>query len=407
MRTNVLITSPFKSISGYGLKSLDLVESIIELKPEWNIQLIKTKWGNNPDREYTKLDKYIVENITHAPDIYIHIGMPDEMKLYGTEKNILITSSTEVTLVPSEWISKVNTIDLTIVPSKFNKDVFEKTIFTDAQGAELKTTKPIEVLFEGYNENIFNNKVTSEFDLSNIKEQFAFLSVGQFTGGQVFGQDRKNIGNMIRMFYETFKNKPNQPALILKSNMGNHSKVDKYSYEEYIKSIQKTFNSKNLPNVYLLHGELSDEQMNQLYNHPKVKAMISLTRGESVGRPLLEFSITGKPIIAPKHSGYLDFLDEKYYTLIGGSLQQIHPSTAWKAMIPESHWFEANYQEFSFRLNDMFKNHKTYLKESKVGGDIIKRNFSKEKMKLKLNQILKDYVPEKVELKIPDFLRNK
>ena len=407
MRTNVLITAPFKSISGYGLKSLDLVESIIELKPEWNIQLIKTKWGNNPDREYTKLDKYIIDHISHAPDVYIHIGMPDEMRNYGSEKNILFTSSTEVTLVPSEWIDKVNSIDLTVIPSNFNKQVFESTIYTDANENQLKVNKPIEVLFEGYNEKIFDNKVNSTFDLSIVKEQFAFLSVGQYTGGQVFGQDRKNIGNLIRCFYETFKNKPNQPALILKSNMGNHSKVDKYNYEELIKNIQKTFNSKNLPNVYLLHGELSDEQMNQLYNHPKVKAMVSLTRGESVGRPLLEFSITGKPIITPNHSGYLDFLDEKYYTLISGSLQQIHPTTAWKAMIPESSWFEPNYGEFNFKLNDMFKNYKTYLKESKTGGDIIKRNFSKERMKLKLNQIFKDYVPEKVELKIPDFLRNK
>jgi len=406
MRKQVLISSPFKSLSGYGLKSLDLVKSIVDLKPEWHIQLLQNSWGNNPNREYTDLDKYVVTELSHQPDIYIHVGLPTEMKLYGKEKNILVTSSTEVNLISHQWIEAMNQVDLTIVPSNFNKDVILNSVYKNQEGGELKVIKPVEVLFEGYNESIFDDKTTSSFDLCTIKEQFAFLFVGQHTGSPVFGQDRKNIGNMIRFFLDTFKNKPNQPCLILKTNMGNHSKVDYYRIKKYVESIKDTFNSKNLPNVYILHGELSDQEMNSLYNHPKVKAMISLTRGESVGRPLLEFSVTGKPILAPNNSGYLDFLSEKYYTLISGEMQQIHPSVAWEAMVPESSWFEPSYAEYCYRLNDIFKNYKVYLKESKIGGDIIKRNFSLQKMKSKLNLILDDYVPQSVELKIPDFLKN-
>ena len=42
------------------------------------------------------------------------------------------------------------------------------------------------------------------------------------------------------------------------------------------------------PNIYLVHGDFTDDEMNQLYNHPKVKVHVSFTHGEGFGRPLLE-----------------------------------------------------------------------------------------------------------------------
>ena len=37
--------------------------------------------------------------------------------------------------------------------------------------------------------------------------------------------------------------------------------------------------------------------------------MVSFTKGEGFGRPLLEFSAIGKPIIASGWSGHTDFLN--------------------------------------------------------------------------------------------------
>jgi hypothetical protein len=75
-----------------------------------------------------------------------------------------------------------------------------------------------------------------------------------------------------------------------------------------------------------LHGELSDKEINYLYNHKKVKALVSLTKGEGFGRPLLEFSLVKKPIITTNWSGHTDFLDPKFTTLIEGELKPIHKS---------------------------------------------------------------------------------
>jgi hypothetical protein len=108
------------------------------------------------------------------------------------------------------------------------------------------------------------------------------------------------MGYTIKSFLETFKNKPKgkRPALILKVQAGSGTSImDREELLNRIDAIRKTVKG-DLPNIYLLHGEMSDAEMNELYNHGKVKAMISLTKGEGFGRPLLEFSLVNKPIIA-------------------------------------------------------------------------------------------------------------
>ena len=113
------------------------------------------------------------------------------------------------------------------------------------------------------------------------------------------GEDRKDIGMLLRVFYNLFKDKKDAPALILKTSGASFSVIDRNETMKKIDTIKKTIKAKKLPNVYLIHGDLSDKEMNQLYNHPKVKAHVTFTHGEGFGRPLLEASFSGKPILAP------------------------------------------------------------------------------------------------------------
>ena len=69
-----------------------------------------------------------------------------------------------------------------------------------------------------------------------------------------------------------------------------------------------------------------------LYNHPKVKAMVSLTKGEGFGRPLLEFSLTNKPVIASNWSGQTDFLNPEFTALVNGNIKS-YPSNQPKLRI--------------------------------------------------------------------------
>ena len=48
--------------------------------------------------------------------------------------------------------------------------------------------------------------------------------------------------------------------------------MDRNEMMKKIRLVKDSMTGDKLPNVYLLHGDLTDEEMNQLYNHPKVKA---------------------------------------------------------------------------------------------------------------------------------------
>jgi glycosyltransferase involved in cell wall biosynthesis len=220
------------------------------------------------------------------------------------------------------------------------------------------------------------------------------------------GEDRKNVGLLVKAFYETFKNKTKKPALILKTSQVGSSYMDREEILRKIKLIKKTVNSKNLPNVYLLHGEFTDEEMNEIYNHSKVKAMVSLTKGEGFGRPLLEFTLSKKPLLTTGWSGQMDFLNPEFTNLIQGQLTNVHPSAANQWLIPESQWFSPDHSQVGSYLKDIFENYKNYTEKSKRQAFYSKTNFSWEKMKTTLSDLLDNNIPEfpkEVKIKLPSI----
>jgi len=231
-----------------------------------------------------------------------------------------------------------------------------------------------------------------------VQEDFAYLFVGHWLQG-AFGEDRKNVGGLIKTFFDAFKNKDNAPALILKTTMVGPSIVDREEVKKRIQEIKDSMDTKVLPNVYLITADLTDEEMSDLYNHPKVKTHISFTKGEGFGRPLAEAALTGKPIIVSGWSGHVDFLDAKSSVLLGGELTTVHPSAVWQGVInPDAQWFSVNYGEALHYIKDVFANYKSYAERSRKTFHHIKNNFSFEAMQNKLGSILN--------ARIPDFPKN-
>jgi hypothetical protein len=152
----------------------------------------------------------------------------------------------------------------------------------------------------------------------------------------------------------------------------------------------------------LLHGDLTDNEMNSLYNHPKVKAMISFTKGEGYGRPLAEFATTGKPIMVSNWSGHLDFLHPMYTNLLPGQLTQVHRSASDRFLLKDAQWFTVQYEHASKVMKDIYKHYNKYLEISRKQPHHIRTNFSMEKMTERFTEILsKISIPEKVGLTLP------
>jgi len=418
-KNTIVVSAPADTYSGYGARSRDLIKALINLD-KYDVKILSQRWGNTrfgylKDHGETEISSRIVKNVSSKPDIWMQITVPNEFQPMG-KYNIGVTAGIETTICHGNWIEGCNRMNLVLTSSKHSKDVFEKTVFekinnqTKQKEGDLKLTTPVEILLEGADlTKYFPTKVDSNVELvkslNQIKETFCYLSVGHWMQGN-FGEDRKNIAYLIKAFTETFKNKLKKPALIIKTQKVGSSIMDQENVLKQIDLIRRDTKG-TLPNIYLLHGEVSDNDMNQLYNHPKVKAMVSFTKGEGFGRPLLEFSLTGKPIIASGWSGHVDFLDKNRAVLIGGKLENVHESAAQKEMIlVESKWFKPEDGQVGHCLREVYKKYKTYLPPAKSLANKNRKEFSFEAMELILKELFDKYIPEfpkQVELKLPSL----
>lgn len=415
-KPTLVVSCPIDTYSGYGARSRDFVQSIIDLD-KYDVKILPQRWGNTRfgylvDHNNISLSSRIIQQLTAQPDIWIQITVPNEFQKVG-KYNIGVTAGIETTLCDASWIQGCNNMDLVLVSSEHAKKVFQESKFTMQDNrtgqvtghVELQTK--MEVLFEGVDTTKYFPTV-SKLDLSGIEESWCYLTVGHWLPGEV-GEDRKNIGYTIKAFLETFKNKPakKRPALILKVQAGSGTSImDRETVLDKIDAIRRTVKG-DLPNVYLLHGEMTDAEVNELYNNPKVKAMVSLTKGEGFGRPLLEFSLVNKPIIATAWSGHVDFLDKEFVTYIGGTLTQVHPSAVVDKMIlRESAWFTPDPIEVGRALKLVYDDHDKCMTAAKRQGHKSRTQFSYENMRDTLDTLLTQYIPEfpkQVQLKLPQL----
>lgn len=412
----VVVQCAIASRSGYGERSRDLVRALLALD-KYEVKVISTRWGATPMNALTSDDQDILnvlqlQPLHQQPDVYIQITVPNEFQPLG-KYNIGITAGIETTLCDHSWLEGCNRMNLILVSSNHAKRVFEETVYNkaDAQGqivGQLRLQTPIEVLFEGVDLTKFTKEYTQsshiESTFAEIPESFCFLFCGHWLPGTE-GEDRKNVSGLIRTFYETFKDKTNTPALVLKTSGGTISTTDRDYIQNKINSIKQSITAKRLPNVYVIYGDLTDAEMNDLYNHPKVKVHVSLTKGEGFGRPLLEAAVTNKPVMASCWSGHLDFLLPENNILLPGELKPIHPSAVWQGVLnAESQWFTVDYAQAVSFMKDVVKNYKTYTERSRKNYHYIKTNFTFDAMKEKLSEILTSRLPEfpkQVQLQLP------
>ena len=418
----MVVTAPVGTRSGYGAHSRDICRSLIDLD-KFDIRIWPVRWGNTPQNalsEQNPQDLPIIKRLLQSPeierqpDIHVHIVVPNEFQPIA-KYNIGITAGIETTTVPPVWIEGLNKMDLNIVPANFVKHTIENTKYdkhdenTKQKIGQLANQKPVEVLFEGVDTNVygktneFSQELLDEFKL--IEEDFCFLHVGHWLQGGM-GEDRKDIGMMVKTFCESFKNQKNKPALILKTSGATPCILDREEILSKINDIKRQMVG-DLPNIYVLHGDLRDEEINQLYNHPKVKAHLSFTHGEGFGRPLLEATLSEKPVIASNWSGQTDFLNQDSILLPGNVVDVPKNSFPKEFIVDGAKWFQVNYAYASNVLKEVHKNYVKYVTKAKKQSIVNKSKFSLDQMTKALDGILSKHLPKfeeqpkKVDIKLP------
>jgi len=400
-----VVSCPIDIISGYGSRSRDFVKALIKAKgEEWDIKILSQRWGECPYGALSRdipeeldLINRVMPQLDRQPDIWFQITVANEFQSIG-KVNIGVSALVETTILPAELLEGLNRMTFNIVSSNFVKDIAERTSFdridqnTNQKQDTVKLNKPVEVLFEGVDTKKYKRLEKSNFDLSDIKEEFCFLSVGHWLSG-VIGEDRKQLTTLVKAFLNAFKDKKKRPALLLKTSLAGFSIMEEERILDSIDMIRKTVGG-DMPNIYLLYGELTEEEMNNVYNHEKVKAL-ALVGNEGFGRPYLEFSAaSSKPIIASPFSGHVDFLSEEYNVFVSGKVEQIHPTAANQFLIKESSWFKADQKSVEDSFKSVYENYNAFVDNAKRQGHLSRTKFSYDSMVERLSEILDKNVPK-------------
>ena len=372
LRFNATFSGPVGNRSGYGLYS-DFIARCLISYPHFNTTIIPIGFGTNIPRQIsTPFDKEVQRHIAKGklftPHIHVSCQLPHLEQPKGGILNLNYNAGFETSFTYPNIIQGLNRWDYINVMSKFSKQVY-----LDSTPAP---TKPIDVINPGIDTDTFNAEAPSnsrvDAELAKLKETEAYLFVGQLTHGQPF-LDRKNAGTLIKLFCEVFKGQANKPALILKTGGTNYGAVDRYNILNLIKTIKNTVPHNDVT-IALLHGELSDAEMASLYTHKKIVGHVTLTRGEGYGLPLLEASMSGTPILAPNHSGHLDFLGDRFIQ-IAGELKEIHPQAVSEYYPKGSKWFEVNEDQFKQTLQQYHRDRDQHVNSATKLAEINRTKF--------------------------------
>lgn len=373
------------SLSGYGEHSREIATYLIDNHGSENLHFISTNWGctqNSFGILSSKIKKQFKKHtdIDSEIDLFLQVGLLEDFKCVGNT-NIGISACVESTLCSKEAIVKCNLMDLVIVPSNFCKDV----ILNSSNQYNIKLNTKIEIIGEevSLSKRDVNKKEKSEIDkfTKEIAEDFCFLSVGEWD----FKNDRKNISGLISSFCKTF-NKNDNVALILKTQNKNYSDVD---YELVYDNLKNKLNEDDSASVYLLHGNLSQVQLEYFYMNSKIKCCVFPTKGEGFGRSILQSVKLGKPTISSNWSGHTDFLSEQRF-LIEGSLSEVNSDD--KVFSKDSKWFNISTKKLSEKLNNIVDNYPEYKEGiTKISKDCLKK-YSHSNISTKYKEIISTYI---------------
>ncbi len=389
MKQKILIRGPVLSQSGYGEQARFAMRAIRSRSDLFDIFILPINWGQTG---WVSLDneerKWIDERIkaTHAHtqskgsfDISIQVTIPNEFENIASI-NIGYTAGIETTKVPPQWIQKVNQMDKIIVVSNHSKEVFEDTVYvaqhpTTGQSAKLECSCPIEVV--NYPVRDFKKKKIN----LNLDYDFNYLAISQWG-------PRKNFDNLINWFIEENANK--EVGLVLKTSIKNNSITDRQFTENKLKSIVSAHGDIKCK-VYLLHGDMTEEELTGLYQDKKIKCLISTTHGEGYGLPLFEAAYNGLPVVVSGWSGHCDFLympdarrkgkKKPMFASVEYDLQNVQKEAVWEGVIQaDSQWAFPREESFKRRLREVRNEHPRFKKNAKKLQKYLVENFTEETM---------------------------
>lgn len=388
----IIVRGPALSRSGYGEHTRFLLRSLKETK-DFDLYLINTSWGGTSwlyedDKEREWIDSLLIKTLNDEEDgkfdLSLQVTIPNEWQKIA-EKNIGVTAGIETDKISDVWLQSTNTVDKIIVPSSHSKNGFlnNKKELTSPDGTktiDVTCQTPIDVVAYP-----FRDIKPKNLNL-NLITKFNFLTVAQVS-------PRKNIEASLLAFLEEFQNEE-EVGYVLKVNIKNNSLTDRRHAISTINSLLESYPDRKCK-VYLLHGNMSDEELAGLYTDDSIHGYLSTSHGEGFGLPIFEACAYGLPVIAPNWSGYTDFtttksgkssiLDVEY------DLREVHDQAIWEGVIEKgSHWCYVNMSNIRSQMRELYNNADVYKEKANKLKDSIRKKYTTKQQYKKMVKSIKE-----------------
>lgn len=385
MKPRLIFRGPVLTASGYGVHSRQLLQALLDAG-DFDISLVPINWGNTSfiydETEFFNTCRKLAvkcEEERQAGVVYdasVQVTIPNEFERMA-RFNIGVTAGIEVDRVSPVWIKKANEIvDLVIVPSYHSAQVYAGARYNES-GKELQFQKSMAICAEGVDTSIFNPDAPQVLELE-LAAPFNYLCVGLGMDKSP-GEDRKNIGNLIKWFCERFKG-DETVGLVLKMGIVNNSNVDFDVAKKRISELKASTGCGEFPRLTLIHGRLTDNEMASLYTHPQIKAFVTLTHGEGFGLPILEAAACDLPVVAVDWSGHRDFLHldgKRRFVHIDHELGPIPESAVWDGVMERgSQWANAKEESAKTQLKKLVLSYSTPKKWAQELGEHVRKQFA-------------------------------
>ena len=380
-----IIRAPLLSVSGYGQHSRQVYEAVSRI-PDVQISTQIVQWGNtswfiDPDAENGIIGEMMKRStdLQSGFDISFQVQLPDEWSSDLAKINVGITAAVETDVCNPRWVECCNKMSAIIVPSIFTKGVLEKSG---------KINVPIYVIPEWYIPEIETSQASIDIP---VRTDFNFLIVSQLTSADS-EVDRKNITSTLQLICDAFKD-DKRVGIILKTNSGRGTALDRSMTVQSIQGILSQIRKTSKVPVYLIHGNMSNDEITALYRHPSVKALVSLTRGEGFGLPLLEAAASGLPVIATDWSAHTEFLNLGKWIKVDYDMITIpeHREDG-RIFIKGARWAKPNNEIFKRKIRKFRESSETPKQWSRDLAVLCREKFSKSSITQMYDQVIQEII---------------
>ncbi len=348
----VLLRAPILTLSGYGTHARQIGDWLLRMEKAGHIELLcealfwgVTSWIVDTERDETvgALMKRC-KAPPRQPDVAIQLQLPNEWDPKIGKVNIGVSAAVETDLAPQDWVACCDKMDRVVFPSQHSMKSVLNAGWKPRDGQAL-------VVPESFPDELIAETDTSVLD---PLPPFTFLVFGQMTAQELPSCDRKNLQNTIKWLLEEFAG-DKEVGLLVKTNLGRNSVFDAYHTENALIQVRKAAAAvkpgKELPPLHFVHGDMLPQEVAALYKHPNVKALVSATRGEGFGLPILEAAACDLPVIATGWSAHREFMELGRYIDLPCTVSSIPKERVdGRIFVARARWAEVSEADFKRRV---------------------------------------------------------